>query len=184
MRAASITVIAAIVAVTGLPAQAAETETLPRSATPIRGIQSFVTAGSANIPDAEVATYTVETPKLVANHWVVPAETGSAAFDTARSQIGTPYVFAGSSPSGFDCSGLVKFAFAAVGIQLPHSAGDQARLGTSIPRSEARYGDLIYMAGHIGFWAGPGLILDAPQAGGVVSIRPLWTDAYTVIRIG
>ena len=105
-------------------------------------------------------------------------------FRVAKKYIGVPYRFGGDSPSGFDCSGFVMFVYAQFGIALPHNAGAQGAMGKPIHRSDARPGDLVIMAGHDGIYAGNGQILDAPQAGGVVSIRDIWTDDYYIVRLG
>jgi len=108
----------------------------------------------------------------------------SQVFQVAKKYIGTPYVFGGASPAGFDCSGLVMFVYAQFGISMPHSATAEAAMGTRISIKDAVPGDLIAMPGHIGFYAGNGNILDAPDSGRTVSIRPIWTSNYYVVRIG
>jgi peptidoglycan DL-endopeptidase CwlO len=105
-------------------------------------------------------------------------------FSVAEQYIGTPYVFGGSTPAGFDCSGYVMFVYAQFGIALPHSVSGEAARGTRISIQDAVPGDLIVMPGHIGFYAGNGNIMDAPKAGGFVSIRPIWTSDYYVVRMG
>jgi cell wall-associated NlpC family hydrolase len=97
---------------------------------------------------------------------------------------GVPYVYGGSNPSGFDCSGFVMFVYAQFGIALPHSAYTQGQIGTPIALDAALPGDVIIMDGHDGFYMGNGMILDAPQPGGVVSVRKLWTNNYFVVRFG
>jgi cell wall-associated NlpC family hydrolase len=106
-----------------------------------------------------------------------------AVFQTALQYRGTPYVFGGSTPAGFDCSGFVMYVYAQFGIDLAHSVSAQAAAGTRIPLSEARPGDLVIMSGHDGFYAGNGMILDAPRPGKVVQMRAIWTSDYEILRI-
>ena len=108
----------------------------------------------------------------------------AAVFAVAQKYIGIPYRFGGSSPAGFDCSGYVQFVYAQFGISLPHSVSGQAARGKSIRLKDAKPGDLVIMSGHNGFYAGNGMILDSPRTGGSISIRPIWTDSYYIVRLG
>lgn len=97
---------------------------------------------------------------------------------------GVPYRFGGADPSGFDCSGLIMFVYAQFGIALPHGVSSQAALGTPIAREAAVPGDIVTMPGHNGIYLGNGTFIDAPDVGGVVSVRPIWTDDYYIYRLG
>jgi cell wall-associated NlpC family hydrolase len=97
---------------------------------------------------------------------------------------GVPYVFGGADPSGFDCSGFVMYVYAQFGVALPHGVSGQAASGTPIAIEAALPGDVVIMSGHDGIYMGNGMILDAPQPGGVVSVRPLWTSDYYIVRFG
>ena len=110
------------------------------------------------------------------------AATGSI-FSTAKRGIGVRYVFGGSSPSGWDCSGFTSWVYRQHGIYLPHSAGAQARMGKRVSRSEARPGDLAYYPGHVGIYAGNGMILDAGNSAKNTSIRKLWNANWSFYRI-
>jgi cell wall-associated NlpC family hydrolase len=104
----------------------------------------------------------------------------------AQQYIGVPYRYGGADPSGFDCSGFVMFVYAQFGISLPHGVRGQGAAGTVISREDARPGDVVIFndGSHNGFWMGNGNILDAPRPGKAVQTRPLWTDAYYIVRFG
>ncbi len=108
---------------------------------------------------------------------------GEAIYQAALALQGTPYVYGGDTPAGFDCSGYVQYVFAQFGVALPHSSGGQAARGKRISEADARPGDLVIMPGHDGFWAGPGLILHSPFKGSTVRIQEIWTSYY-IVRLG
>jgi cell wall-associated NlpC family hydrolase len=109
-----------------------------------------------------------------------------AVVATGKQYIGTPYVFGGADPSGFDCSGFIMFVYAQYGINLAHSVPLQDQAGTTIPESEAQPGDVVIFnnEAHDGFYMGNGMIMDAPKPGGTVQIRPIWTSDYHIVRFG
>ena len=106
----------------------------------------------------------------------------------ARHFLGTPYAWGGATPgTGFDCSGLVRFVYRRFGIRLPHSSWADLSYGRRILRRSLRPGDLVffYGAGHVGIYAGHGLVLHAPHAGTRVRLTPLrrWSDYWGARRI-
>jgi cell wall-associated NlpC family hydrolase len=108
----------------------------------------------------------------------------SMVFEVGKKYIGVPYRFGGENPSGFDCSGFVMFVYSQFGVDLPHSAQAQGAMGKPIRLADARPGDIVMISGHNGIYAGNGMILDAPAAGGVVSIRKIWTSNFYIVRLG
>ncbi|EEH64519.1 NlpC/P60 family protein [Gleimia coleocanis DSM 15436] len=114
----------------------------------------------------------------------VPTAHFSGILGVASQYLGTPYVFGGTSPAGFDCSGYVQYVYAQAGVQLPRTAAAQAMVGTQIPASQAQPGDLVYFpSGHIGIYAGNGQIMHAPYPGRSVELVPLWNEYYQFVRL-
>ncbi|CAN5431196.1 NlpC/P60 family peptidoglycan endopeptidase RipA [soil metagenome] len=114
----------------------------------------------------------------------------------AMSQIGVPYSWGGGNASGpsrgidqgantvgFDCSGLILYAFAGVGIKLPHYSGSQYNMGRKIPSSQMRRGDLIFYgpnaSQHEAMYLGNGMMLEAPYTGSQVKVSPVRTSGMT-----
>ncbi|SDC86387.1 Cell wall-associated hydrolase, NlpC family [Sanguibacter gelidistatuariae] len=124
-------------------------------------------------------------PAAAAPATVAPASAaGSSIIDIASRYVGVPYVSGGSTPSGFDCSGLTSYVFAQAGISLPRTSGAQASAGTVIPRDQAQPGDLIASPGHIAIYAGGNTQIDAPKPGKTVQFREIWQSNPVFIRIG
>ncbi|QKW31225.1 C40 family peptidase [Streptomyces seoulensis] len=135
-------------------------------------------------PDAAVA---VETPARL------PAAVGEGvrrdgapsgaeahkALAFARAQIGKPYVWGAAGPGSYDCSGLTQAAWKAAGVALPRSLRDQSRAGTTVPAAEALPGDLVFFhdshgeVGHVGVYAGHGMMIHAPEPGSYVREDPV-----------
>ncbi|WP_229803257.1 C40 family peptidase [Planobispora rosea] len=87
-----------------------------------------------------------------------------------------PYVWGAEGPNGFDCSGLVMWAYQKVGISLPHYTGDQWTAGTRISKEQLRPGDLVFFYSdlhHVGIYIGGGLMVHAPRTGDVIHIAPI-----------
>ena len=93
----------------------------------------------------------------------------------AMQYLGVPYVWGGSSPSGFDCSGLVSYVYAQVGVSLPHHAASIYGYGTPVAYSDLQPGDLVFFSGlgHMGIYIGGGQFIHAPHTGDVVKISSM-----------
>lgn len=113
---------------------------------------------------------------------------GSSLLAVAQQFIGTPYVFGGASPDGFDCSGLVYYCLTLLGYSSYRTAADQYNMGYSIDSGSLQAGDLVFFANtyqagisHVGIYAGGGRFLHAPKEGESVSYSSLsgyWAEHY------
>ena len=106
---------------------------------------------------------------------VAPPSTHGGVVGVAMRYLGVPYVWGGSTPRGFDCSGLVMYAFAQIGVSVPHSSYAQYGMGTPVSMSQLQAGDLVFFAGasHVGIYIGGGQFIHAPHTGDVVKISSL-----------
>jgi cell wall-associated NlpC family hydrolase len=102
------------------------------------------------------------------------------AVRVALGQVGTPYIWGGEGPGGFDCSGLVQFSYAAAGLALPRVAQDQYDAGAALaPDASLVAGDLLFFGTgsqaveHVGIYLGGGRMVDAPHTGALVRVEPV-----------
>lgn len=105
--------------------------------------------------------------------------------EIAKRYLGVPYVYAAADPNvGFDCSGLVMYCYAQIGISLPHYSGYQQNMGRPVPMTALTPGDLVFkgypVSYHVGMYAGNGTVIHAPHTGAVVSYTSLLGWQYAV----
>jgi cell wall-associated NlpC family hydrolase len=117
---------------------------------------------------------------------VAPPARFGGAVGVAMQYLGTPYVWGGSSPGGFDCSGFVMYVYAQVGVYLPHLAADQYNYGTPVSRDELAPGDLVFFdgLGHVGIYIGGDQFIHSPHTGDVVKISSLNDGWYSSTYVG
>ena len=103
----------------------------------------------------------------------------------AMQYLGTPYVYGGATPGGFDCSGFIMYVFAQIGVSLPHNAAAQYGYGTPVDRSQLQPGDLVFFngLGHDGIYVGGGSFIHSPHTGDVVKISSM-TGWYASTYVG
>ena len=112
-----------------------------------------------------------------------------AAFEAAHKELGVPYLYGGESPqAGFDCSGLMQWAYHQAGVNLPRVADQQFTVGTSVGVNDLKEGDLVFFrigggdVDHVGMYVGNHMFLEAPRTGEVVQMadlrNPYWSSQF------
>ena len=159
-------------------------ESLPQASSTVGDISDTLLALLPEVSTPDTVTEAVQETVQAAGSASV-----EAVIARAQSMVGTPYVWGGGdangpttgvnggSVSGFDCSGLVLYAYSAAGISLPHYTGYQYQRGTQVDPSEAKRGDLLFWgpggSQHVAIYLGDGMMIEAPQAGQNVSVVPV-----------
>ncbi|MFD6446568.1 C40 family peptidase [Promicromonospora sp. NPDC060204] len=130
-----------------------------------------VTATTAAAEEAEPAT-----PDYASDGSI-----GAQAVSIAMQYIGIAYAYGGSSPAtGFDCSGLVKYVYAQLGVELPHSSSSMVATGYQV--SSPIPGDIVWTQGHVSLYAGDGMVVEAANYGSPVRYTEQWQDYAVYIR--
>lgn len=121
----------------------------------------------------------------------VRTSAGQRAAAIALDQVGVPYRYGGSTPGGFDCSGLVQYSYNQAGVQVPRTTGQLWSAASPVGRSELRAGDLLFFSiegkmSHVGLYLGEQRFVHAPQSGRKVSVASLNSPYYraALIRAG
>jgi len=118
------------------------------------------------------------------------AGTGGQLVALAQQQLGKPYRYGGSAPSGFDCSGLVYYVYRQAGLKVPRTSRDQYRLARKLQREEMGPGDLLFFTlsppkvSHVGIYVSDNLFIHAPSSGKGVAYASLAEDYWRQHLVG
>lgn len=130
------------------------------------------------------------TPEPTPSPTPTPTPLNQKAVETAKQYLGVPYVWGGTTPSGFDCSGLVKYVYGQIDVSISRTTYTQVNEGRYVSRDELLPGDLVFFGDsssphHVGMYIGDGMMIHAPQTGDVVKITSLSarSDYATARRI-
>lgn len=149
---------------------------------PVVRIQRVIHKVSRSAPRAAVAP--APAPVYIKAGAPGSPEFGAAVLAIAARYAGTPYVYGGTTPAGFDCSGYTLYVYRQVGITLPRTSSAQSAAGTRVSRSDAMPGDLVFMPGHIGIYAGNGMMWDSPRTGKSVGKHAIYSSSAVFVRVG
>lgn len=142
--------------------------------------EAAVPADVTAVAEATVEAPVVEEPEVVEESSASDSAAGDSSASTvnasatvagpsnasgvvaiAMQYVGLPYVYGASGPNAFDCSGLVQYVYAQAGISLPRTSYAQGAAGVHVSAAEAQPGDIVYYGGHVGIYAGNGMMIDA-----------------------
>lgn len=129
-------------------------------------------------PEAEAA---VEETEPATPDYASDGSIGAQAISIAMQYIGIAYTYGGESPgTGFDCSGLIKYVYAQLGIDLPHSSSSMVASGYQV--ASPIPGDIVWTQGHVSLYAGDGMVVEAANYGTPVRYTEQWQDYAVYIR--
>jgi peptidoglycan DL-endopeptidase CwlO len=128
-------------------------------------------------------------PKVSPAPVPVNGSRGAAVVAIAKRYLGVPYVYGGTSPNGFDCSGFVQYVYRQLGVSLPRTTGAQYGAVRHVSRSQAQAGDIVFFfsgggVSHVGIYLGGGMMIAAPHTGARVQIQSVYSANVGYGRVG
>lgn len=140
-----------------------------------------------NEESGEATTTSADDSSQESTEQAAPSAQGGSIVDIAFRYVGTPYVWGGADPSGFDCSGFTWYVYQQAGISIPRSSSAQRNAGTTVSASEASPGDLVWWPGHVGIYLGDGQHIAARNPSKPLQAGPIshvGRGEPTYIRVG
>jgi cell wall-associated NlpC family hydrolase len=171
---------AAALAQAGLAELEAQKAELQRQTAEYQASFDRLTAEEQATVAAAVGGRSIAAPDL-ASLGLDPSAAAATVISTALSKVGSPYAWGASGPDSFDCSGFTSYAYAAIGVSLPHSSSAQSGVGRSVSRSELQPGDLVFFyspISHVGLYIGNGMMVHARTYGSPVAVVSVDQSGY------
>ena len=163
-----------------------QAEQAARALTNAREAQARLEAAQLTTQDAQNQGAVGVTAASPSGETFVPPSSHSSVVNIAMAQVGKPYVWAAAGPDSFDCSGLIVYSFAQLGISLPHSSYALWDMGVPVSEDQLQPGDILFFdgLGHVGMYIGGGQFVQAPHTGTDVQVTALssYQDAYVGAR--
>ncbi|MGY1623727.1 C40 family peptidase [Geodermatophilus sp. SYSU D00965] len=144
-----------------------------------------LTAAEQAAVTTQLAGPSLDAPSTASVVAAAPSDQVAAVLEKALAQVGDPYVWGGTGPDGFDCSGLTSYAYAAAGVSLPHSSRTQSGMGVAVSRSQLQPGDLVFFGSpvyHVGIYVGGGKMVHARTFGQPVAVTSVDMGGYSGAR--
>ena len=179
------------VVTSGTPAGTTPAGAAPAGATPAGAAAAATTPGGGAPAGSVLDAAAGSGAPAAGPNFASPA--AHAAFEAAHKELGVPYLYGGESPkAGFDCSGLMQWAYHQAGVNLPRVADQQFTVGTSVGLNDLKEGDLVFFrigggdVDHVGMYVGNHMFLEAPRTGEVVQMADLrnsyWSSQFAGAR--